>query len=86
MGYKENYLYSRYRITFESAGPQSFDNGTARNVTTFGVDNSSSSHSDNRKNNFLILGKGLTFGINGSFGTPEKKIGINLLKQLPNFA
>ena len=86
MSYKEKYLYSRYRITFESAGSWSFDNGTARNVIIFGVDNSSSSHSDNRKNDFLILGKGSTFGINGSFGTPEKKFSINLLKELLNFA
>ena len=39
-----------------------------------GVDNSSSSHSGNGKNNFLILGNGPTFGINGSFGLPEKKV------------
>ena len=42
-----------------------------------GVDNSSSFHSDNRKINFLILGKGPTFGINGSLGSPEKKNSIN---------
>ena len=34
----------------------------------FSVDNSSSSHTDNRKDRFLILGESLTFGINGSFG------------------
>ena len=28
------------------------------NVRIFGVDNSSSYHSDNRKNNFLTLGEG----------------------------
>ena len=42
-------------------------------LEVFGVDNSSSSHSDNHKNNFLILGKDPTFGINRSFGAPEKK-------------
>ena len=41
-----------------------------------GVDNSLSSHSDNRKNNFLILGEGPTYGINESFGSPEKKFSI----------
>ena len=35
-------------------------------------DNSSSSHSNNRKNNFLVLAEGDTFGINGNFGAPEK--------------
>ena len=39
-----------------------------------GVDNSSSSHSENGKKSFLILANGPTFGINGSFGSPEKKL------------
>ena len=34
----------------------SFDNSTARNIITFGVDSSSSLHVDNRKNNFFIIG------------------------------
>ena len=59
---KENYVHGGYRITFGSAG--SWDSG---------IDNSSSSHSDNQKNNFLMLGVGSTYGINGSFGSPEKK-------------
>ena len=37
-----------------------------------GVVNSSSFHSDNRKNNFLKFGEGPTYGINGSLGSPEK--------------
>ena len=45
-----------------------FGNDFARNVVIFGVDDSSSSCSDNRKNNFLILGD-----INDSFGSLEKK-------------
>ena len=43
----------------------------------FDVDNSLSSHTDNQKNDFLILGEGPTFGINRSFGSPEKKFSIN---------
>ena len=39
---------------------------TVTNVVIFGVDNSSSSHADNLKNNFLVLGEGDTFCINGS--------------------
>ena len=46
----------------------------------FGVDNSSSSRADNRKNNFLVLGEGPTYGINGSFESPEKKFNINFTK------
>ena len=53
---KEKYMYCGYGITFDSAGSCSFDNDFARNVIIFGVDNTSSFHSDNRKNNFLILG------------------------------
>ena len=50
------------------------------------VDNSSSSHSDNRKYNFIILGEGDTFGFNGSFGAPEKGLVLILVKQTQNFA
>ena len=46
----------------------------------FVVDNSSSSHTDNLKNDFLILGECPLFGINGRFGASEKKIGINFTK------
>ena len=51
------------------------------NVIIFYVDNSSSSQADNCKNNFLILGEGSTYDINGSFGAPEKKFGINFSKE-----
>ena len=73
---KEKYAYSGYRITFDSAGSLSCDNEFARNVIIFGVNNSSSSHSVNRKNSFLILGEGPTYGINGSLGSPEKNYNI----------
>ena len=59
-------------------GSWSFNNDFARNVVIFGVDNGSSSHSDNRKNNFLILHEGQTYGINGSSGSPEKMFSIML--------
>ena len=67
-------------ITFDSAGSWAFYNDFARNFIVFGVDNSSSSHADNRKNNFLVLGEGPTFGINGSSGSPEKNFSINFSK------
>ena len=69
-GDKEKYVYNGYRIAFDGKCEWSFANGYARNVIIFGVDNSSSSHADNLKNNFLILGEGDTFGINGIFGAP----------------
>ena len=46
----------------------------------FYVDNRSSLHSDNRRNNFLVLGQNPTCGINGKFGEPEKKFCINISK------
>ena len=57
-----------------------FDNDFARDVLSFGVDNSSLSQADNHKNNFLVLGKGLTHGINESFGSAEKYFSINFSK------
>ena len=65
-------MYSGCGITFDSAGSWSFNNGITKNIIIFGVNNSSSSHADNHKNDFLVLGKGLTFGMNETFGSPEK--------------
>ena len=73
---KEKWVYSGYGIAFNGEGARSFGNDFARDVVTFDVVNSSSSHTDNRKNNLLILGEGPAFGINGSFGSPEKKFSI----------
>ena len=51
----------------------------------FWVDNSSSSYTGNLKNDFLILGEGPTFRINGSFHASEKKIDINFTKAKAKF-
>ena len=51
----------------------------------FGVDNSSSSHTNNCKNNFLILGGNPTYCINRSFGSPEKKFSNNFRKANTKF-
>ena len=67
-------------------GSWSFGNDFARNVVIFSVDNSSSSHTDNRKNNFLVLGEGPTQGINDSTGSAEKNLVLILVKQIQNFA
>ena len=77
---EEKHVYNGYGATFDSAGSWSFDNDFARNVIIFGVDISSSSHSDNRKNNFLILDEGPFCVINGSFGSPEIKFSISFTK------
>ena len=48
-------------------------------IETFGVDNSSSSHTDNCKNNYL-LGEGPADDINGSVGAAEETFSINFSK------
>ena len=62
-------------------------NESAKNVKTFGVDNSSSSHTDNCKNNLLMLSEGEedTFGKYGSIGAPEKKLVLVLVEKRQNF-
>ena len=64
----------------------SFTNDFARNVVIFGVDNSSSSHTDNQKYNFLVLGYGPTEGINDTVRAAERKLVLTLVKQTQNFA
>ena len=73
-------MYSGYQIAFDKAGWRNFADDNARNVIIFGADNSSSSHADNRKNNYLVLGEGPTYGINGSFGATDKKFNTNFSK------
>ena len=63
-----------------------FGNDSVRNVVIFGNGNGSSSHTDNRRNHFLILIKGDTFCINGSFGGPEKSLVLISVKQRQNVA
>ena len=82
---KEKYLYTGYGIMFDGVGSWSFGNGFARNVIIFGVDNNSASHAENRKNNFLVLGESPTYGINGSFWSPEKKFRIIFTKPSTKF-
>ena len=83
---KEKYVHSQYGITFGSAGSLSFGTDFARNVVILGVDNSSSSHANNRKSNLLVLTEGKIYGINGSFGSPEKGLVLILVKQTQIYA
>ena len=86
---KNNYerirVCSDYGIAFDWKDEWNFGNDFARNVIIFGVDNSSSYHTDNRKKNLLILGEWNTFGLNGSFDAPEKNFSINFWKEKKNF-
>ena len=67
-------MYSGYGIAFDQKGTWSFGNDHTRNVMIFGNDNTSSSHTDNCKNNLLVLHEGDTFVTNWSFGTHAKKV------------
>ena len=51
---KSKFTYNGRGIAFDAKGLWSFGKGFAGNVVIFGVDKSSSSHTDNRKNNFLV--------------------------------
>ena len=82
---KEKWVYSGYGIASDGTGTWKFGNNFARNAVIFGVDNSSSWHADICKNNFLVLGEGPTYGINGNFGSPEKKFSINFRKANTKF-
>ena len=59
----DQYKYSGYGIGFDREGCYSIGNEVGRNVIIFGVDMSSHSHTDNKKKDILILGKGPTQGI-----------------------
>ena len=85
-GEKSRYTYNGWWIAFDREGFWSFDNDSAKKIVIFGVDTSSLSHTDNQKNNFLVLGEGPTPGINDSTGATEKKLILTLVKQIQNFA
>ena len=78
-------MYNGYGIIYDIGGSWSFDNGIARNVIIFGVDSTSASHVDNRKNNFLVIGLGPAHGINGKLDSAEKKFSINITKSSTKF-
>ena len=81
----EKDLYSGYEIAFDWKSSWSFNDEFARNVKIFGVDNSSSSQTDNLKHDFVISGEGDNFKTNGSLGEPEKNLMLILVKQWQSF-
>ena len=54
---KSKFTYNGWGIAFDGKGTWSFSSAFARNVVLLGVDNTSSSHTDNQKYNFLVLGE-----------------------------
>ena len=71
---KSKFTYNGRGIEFDGKGSWSFSNGFARNVTIFVVNNTSSSHMDIQKSNFLIVSEGPTEGIN--VDTAEKNLAL----------
>ena len=74
---RRKFGYSGYGKEFNRKGLSSFGNGFARNVVSFGVDKSSSSHAHNCKNKFFVLRGGPTNHVNGSAGAAEKKFSVD---------
>ena len=73
------YGYSGYGIRFDRKSSFSFPGGRfSQNVIIFGVDVSSFAHVDNKKNDNLILGKGLTQWLEHIL-TTEKMYLINFI-------
>ena len=73
------YGYTGYRIVFDTKTSfLSSSDGFGENVMIFGVDMSSSVH--NKKKDILILGNGLTQGLEYTI-TAEKKYSINFTGQ-----
>ena len=73
-------MSSGYGIAFDGKDKWSFGNDSAMNHIIFGVDNSSSSHTNNCKKIFFILGVVPIFGTNRSFGSQKKNFNINFSK------
>ena len=83
---KKSMCIADMNITFDSTGSWSFGNDFAKNVVIFGVDNSSSCHADNHKNNFLILIEVPTYDINRVLVHQRKSLVLILVKRAQNFA
>ena len=71
---KSKFTHNRRGIAFDGKDSWSFTNGFVRNVATFAVDNTSSSHTDIQKSNFLIVSEGPTEDIN--VGAAEKNLAL----------
>ena len=73
----EKYKYSGYGIGFDGRSSFLFlSGGFGQNILIFGADMSSSIHIDNKKKDILVLGRGLTQGLE-SYLTVEKMYSVN---------
>ena len=78
----DQYKYCGYGIGFDRHGEFSFGNGVGKNFIIFGADLSSRfSHTNNKKNNILVLGKNFVQIINGTTIYGEKLYKIKFTKK-----
>ena len=74
----DKYEYAGYEIGFDSKGTFSHPSGgTGVNVVVFVADMSSITHANNKINNILILGEGITQGLEDATIYAEKMYSIN---------
>ena len=77
----DKYGYSGYGIGLNARSSFSLPNREfGKNVAIFGVDNSPSFHTDNRKNNVLVFGECAADGLGDTTRTAEAKYSININK------
>ena len=82
----DKYKYSGYGIGFDRDGEFSFGtSGFGRNCIIFGADLSSSSHTNNKKNYILVLGKDIVQGINCTTIYAKKLYSINFTENNKKF-
>ena len=77
----DKYKYSGYGIGFDTRGTFLFPTSRlGQNVIIFGADMSSSVHANSKTKNVLVLGEGITQGLDDTTLTAEKKYSINFTK------
>lgn len=82
---KSKSIYNGQEIAFDGEGLQIYGKDFAKNVAIFGVDKTLSSHTDNQRNNFLLIGEVPTDGVNDSTDAAEKRFSIIFSKAKTKF-
>ena len=77
----DQHKYSGYAIGFDRGGEFNFGNRLDKKCINFGADLRSSSHTNYKKSNILVLGKDFVQGINGTTIYAEKLLKINFTEK-----
>ena len=83
---KSKRVHTGYGIAFDGGGSWNFGNDFVKNIVIFGFDNSSSSHVDNQKNNFLVQVKDHLLTLMEAIVQQKKSIVLTIPRQRQNFA